>query len=171
MLSRISFRRPSLALAGILIGIGGCGELPSTPQAPSAQYHFLAAPTGAHFSKSGESSSSAVIGTEGGVLTTSSGHQIVFPAGALAAPTLITITSDESYAGVDLQPHGLRFPSGKGPVLTLNVAGSNLSQYSALNILYVSSDYQIQEILPATVVNGQLRTTLQHFSGYLGAGT
>lgn len=163
-----SLRTSALALAGILIGIGGCTELPSAP-ATVAKYQFLAAPQGALFAKSGESSS--VIGPEGGVLVTSAGHRIDFPAGALSAPTTITITANPRYAGVELEPHGLSFPAGHEPVLTINTGGANLTGFDAVNILYVGSNESVLDVLPTQVVGGQLQTRLRHFSGYIGAGT
>jgi hypothetical protein len=169
-MSRITFRRPSLALAGILIGIGGCSESPSAPAAPAATYHFLAAPAAPSMSKSGESSS-AVIGQAGGVLSTPGGHRIVFPAGALDEPTRISIRADQNFAGVDLQPHGLRFPAGHQPVLSINVGSLNLSRFSQLNVVYVSDNNAVLEVLP-TALNGQrLEARLRHFSGYIGAGS
>jgi hypothetical protein len=161
-------RTATLALAGILIGIGGCAELPSAPAA-AANYQFLAAPQAPLFARSGESS--AVIGPEGGVLMTAGGHRIVFPAGALATETTISITGNPRYAGVELEPHGLTFPAGREPVLTINTGGADLSRFGAVNILYVGDGGEVLEVLPTQVVGGQLQARLQHFSGYIGAGS
>ena len=170
-MSKLSLRSSALALAGILIGIGGCAESPSAPSAASApSYQFLAAPHGALFAKSGQESS-AVVGPEGGVLTTGAGHRIEFPAGALAEPTTITITANPRYAGVELEPHGLRFPAGHEPVLTLNTGGADLSGFDAVNVVYVDGDNDVLDVLPTRVAGGQLQVRLQHFSGYIGAGT
>ncbi|HEV7589429.1 MAG TPA: hypothetical protein VGO40_15040 [Longimicrobium sp.] len=166
-----SLRTSALALAGILIGIGGCTESPSAvAPAAAAKYQFIAAPHGALFARSGESSS-AVIGPEGGVLVTSAGHRIEFPAGALATPTTISITANARYAGVELEPHGLRFPAGREPVLTLNTGGADLSRFGAVNILYVGSGDAVLDVLPTEAVAGKLQARLQHFSGYIGAGS
>ncbi|HET7228828.1 MAG TPA: hypothetical protein VFJ16_02365 [Longimicrobium sp.] len=168
-MSRVSFRKASLALAGILIGIGGCAESPSAPAAVPA-YHFLAAPAGPQLSRSG-TSSSAVIGPEGGVLTTTNGHRIVFPAGAVAGPTEVTLTSDPRYAGVELEPHGLQFPAGHEPVLTLNVGATSLAGFSHVNVLYVDDQDRVLEVLPTDLTGQRIETRLHHFSGYIGAGS
>ena len=162
------FRTVSLALAGILIGIGGCTESPSAPAMPAAHYQFLAAPQGPLFSKSVESS--AVIGPEGGVLVSSAGHRIEFPAGALAEPTEITLSANTRYAGVELEPHGLRFPAGHEPVLTINTGGADLSRFDGVDVLYVDGNNTVLDVLPTRVQGGQLQTRLQHFSGYIGPG-
>jgi hypothetical protein len=54
---------------------------------------------------------SATIGVNGGTLSIpGSDFTITFPYGALAAPTAITIVSDESgYVSYDMQPHGTVF--------------------------------------------------------------
>jgi hypothetical protein len=166
---RISIRRSSLALAGILIGIGGCAEVPSAPSGEAA-YHFLAAPSGPSLSRSGQGSS-AVIGPDGGVLTTTNGHQIVFPAGALAEPTEISIRSNPRYSGVELEPHGLQFPAGHEPVLSLNVGAADLSRFSNVNVLYVDDQGRVLEVLRTSVRGQRIETQLQHFSGYIGAGS
>jgi hypothetical protein len=164
-------RTATLALAGILIGIGGCAESPSAPAtAAAAKFQFLAAPHGAVFAKSGESSS-AVIGPEGGVLVTSAGHRIEFPAGALATETTISITANGRFAGVELEPHGLRFPAGREPVLTINTGGADLSRFNAVNILYVGAGDEVLDVLTTETAGGQLQARLQHFSGYIGAGS
>ncbi|HEX6748398.1 MAG TPA: hypothetical protein VF092_13965 [Longimicrobium sp.] len=164
MLSRISFRRPSLALAGILIAIGGCAESPSAP----AQPEFVLRGAHARFSISG--TASAVIDQRGGSLVSPAGDRIVFPAGALSGPTQISITSDETYVGVELQPHGLTFPEGHLPVLQLNTAGSNAGAYQRISVSYVNESGSVAEILPATTGNNRASTNLHHFSGYMASG-
>lgn len=54
---------------------------------------------------------SAVIGPEGGeIKINEAGAKIVFPAGALAAPTTITMTAYKGYdVAYDFQPHGITF--------------------------------------------------------------
>src|SRR3982750_699579 len=93
MLNR-SLRTSALALAGILITIGGCSESPSAV----GPRQFVARSASARFSASG--SSAAVIDARGGTLETSAGDRIVFPAGALGSPTPITITSRPAQGGV-----------------------------------------------------------------------
>lgn len=165
--------RPALlALAGILIAIGGCAESPSAPAAAPGELQFLRTPAGPAFSRSG-STSSTVIDKNGGVLSTSDGHRLVFPAGAVAGPTEITMTTVDGYVGVDLQPHGLVFPAGRQPVLTLDYSGANVLGFTTLAIVYVDESGAISEVLPTRVIgaDGKLRATLEHFSGYIGAGS
>lgn len=164
---RISFRRPSLALAGILIAIGGCAESPSTP----AAREFVQRTADVRYNVSGAGSASAVIDPSGGVLQTAAGDRIVFPAGAVAQPTRITITSDPRYAGVELEPHGLQFPAGHQPVLQINMQGSNASAYRSVTVVYVNEAGAIAETLPTTTGSGRATTNLEHFSGYLTVGT
>jgi hypothetical protein len=97
----------------------------------------------------------------------------VFPAGALREPTLISMTTDPEYVGVELEPHGLVFPAGRGPVLTLNYSGADVSPFSSLAVVYVDDAGNPLEVLPTSVLGGseKLRTRLQHFSGYITIGT
>lgn len=168
-MSRISFRRPSLALAGILIAIGGCAESPSTPSTPAAR-EFVQRTADVRYNVSGVGSASAVIGENGGVLQTAAGDRIVFPAGAVSQPTLITITSDPRYAGVELEPHGLQFPEGHEPVLRLSTAGTNASSFRNVDVVYVDESGAISEVLPTSGNGAMLEAHLQHFSGYLASG-
>lgn len=165
-MSRNAFRRPSLALAGILIAIGGCAESPSAP----AAREFVQRTEGARYEASGAGRASAVIDPNGGVLQTMSGDRIVFPAGAVSQPTLITITSDRRYAGVELEPHGLQFPAGHEPVLQLNMQGTNAGAYNSLNVVYVNEDGSVAEVLPTSTGGSRATTNLHHFSGYIIAG-
>src|SRR5215218_10510914 len=164
---RNSFRRrPSLALAGILIAIGGCTEMPSSPAAPE----FVQRTAAVRYDVSGSTAASGVITENGGVLQTASGDRIVFPAGAVSAPTTVTITSDPRYAGVELEPHGLQFPAGHEPVLQLNMQGTNAGSYRSLNVVYVDESGAVAETLPTTLGSGKASTNLHHFSGYLASG-
>ncbi len=163
---RISFRRPSFALAGILIAIGGCAESPSTP----AAREFVQRTADVRYNVSGAGSASAVIDPSGGVLQTAAGDRIVFPAGAVAQPTRITITSDPRFAGVELEPHGLQFPAGHQPVLRLSTAGTNAASYRKVDVVYVNESGAIAEVLPTSGNGAVLEAHLQHFSGYLASG-
>ena len=158
-MSRVTLRAASTALAGILIAIGGCTESPSSP----AQQQFVLRGAHARFSASG--TSSALIDQRGGSLVSPAGDRVTFPAGALTAPTQISITSDETYVGVELQPHGLQFPAGHLPVLQLNTVGSNAASFSHVDVAYVDHG-SVAEILSATDGSGTVATNLQHFSGY-----
>lgn len=163
---RISIRRSSLALAGILIAIGGCAESPSTPEARE----FVQRTADVRYNVEGSGSASAVIDARGGALQTAAGDRIVFPAGAVAQPTRITITSDKRYAGVELEPHGLQFPAGHEPVLQINMQGSNAGGYRSLSVVYVNESGAVAEVLPTSTGGSRAAANLQHFSGYIVAG-
>jgi hypothetical protein len=166
-MSKFTLRAAAAALAGILIAIGGCAESPS---APAEQLQLLRTPLTPSYSRAG-ASASAVIGAEGGALQTATGHKIVFPAGALAQPTEISMTTVPGYAGVDLQPHGLVFPATAQPVLTLDFGGAEVSGFTSFSIVYVDESGKIAEVLPTKTTGGmKLRANLQHFSGYMASG-
>lgn len=166
------FRLGSLAaLAGILITIGGCAESPSGAGL-DVSLSKLPAPQSPSFSRSGSADeASAVIGPEGGSLALEGGHTLVFPAGAVTEPTVISMRTDREFVGVHLEPHGLQFPAHAAPVLTLNASGATAG-FGRLTVVYVDEVGQIAEVLPTQVVRGEsLQTRLKHFSGYIGAGT
>lgn len=158
-----SLRSSALALAGILITIGGCSESPSATADP-----FLVRERGARFDVGG--TAGAVIGPEGGSIQTAAGDRIVFPEGALAEPTAISITSNTDYVGVELEPHGLRFPAGHEPVLQLSTSGSNARAFRSLSTVYVDESGTVAEVLPTEVRGNRTEANLHHFSGYLVAG-
>lgn len=167
------FRSPLFAavLAGTLLVAGGCSDLPSAPAAElGAGLVKIAAPASPARSLSGEAVVAKVIGPTGGTLATASGHRIVFPAGAIARPTEISIRDDGTYLGVHLEPHGLRFPAGRSPVLTLDVNGAETAGYDALHVVYVDDAGGILEVLSPTVASGSVSASLRHFSGYMVAG-
>jgi hypothetical protein len=170
-MSKFKLRPALLALAGILIAIGGCAESPSAPAA-TQELQFLRTPPAPSFSRAG-SSSSVVIDQNGGTIATAEGHRVVFPAGAVSGPTEITMSTVDGYVGVDLQPHGLVFPAGRQPILTLDYSAANTLGFTTLAIVYVDESGAISEVLPTRVLglDGKLRTNLAHFSRYIGAGT
>jgi hypothetical protein len=162
-MSRTSLRTSALALAGILITIGGCSESPS-----SAASQFLVRDGGARFDVGG--TAGTVIGPSGGSIQTAAGDRIVFPQGAVAEPTTITVTSSREYVGVELEPHGLRFPAGHEPVLQLSTSGSNARLFRSLSIVYVDESGVVAEVLPTAVGGNRTETNLHHFSGYMATG-
>jgi len=159
-----SLRTSALALAGILITIGGCSESPSA----AGSRQFVERTASARFSVSGGASS--VIDARGGTLETAAGDRIVFPAGALSGPTAITITSSSTQVGVELEPHGLTFPASAAPQLILNTAASNAGSFRRLDVSYVDESGTVAEVLPATRGASTLSTTLRHFSRYTASG-
>jgi hypothetical protein len=150
----------TLAVAGILIAIGGCSDSPSA----APELRFVQAPeTPSHLRAT---VASGVIGVAGGTLRTNEGHQITFPAGAVSQPTRITIQGYRDVAGVELQPHGLVFPAGSEPELTLR--SGKRAGTSGLAVAYVDETGTVAEVLPATPLPGnRVATRLQHFSGYI----
>jgi hypothetical protein len=164
---KLTLRSATTALAGILIAIGGCTESPSAPATPSAP-QFVIRSSHLRFDVSG--SASAVIGVAGGTVVTPAGDRLIFPVGALAQPTEITLTSSDSYVGVQVQPHGLTFAPGRQPVLVLNTAGSNAGSFRKLEVSYVDESGNVAEVFPAAAGAETLTTTLPHFSGFLASG-
>jgi hypothetical protein len=72
---------------------------------------------------------------------------------------------------VEIEPHGLTFPAGTEPTLTLPYGGANVAGLTTLSVVYVDGGV-ISEVLP-TRVSLQAHTltaTLPHFSLYAGAG-
>lgn len=159
-------RKAAAALAGILIAVGGCGESPS---AVSTQPHFLRVAPAPSFVRLG-TPTSAVIGPDGGTLQTWDGHRLVFPAGAVSQPTTISISSDPTFVGVTLEPHGLQFPAGSEPVLTLNLGRSIDIPGLRAAVVYVTDGNVIAEQLPSGQSGGTLQASLHHFSRYLAVG-
>lgn len=178
-MARLSLRALALA-TGILIIAGGCASDVSVPATGDldAQYTLLSRTeplSGARLDLQAlpPETVSQEIGPEGGVLRTASGHTLAFPAGAVSQPTRITLTEDAAHVGVQLEPHGLQFPAGRGPVLTLSHAGTDVAPFSRLTVVYTNELGSILEVLPSrTERNSQTVTTrLQHFSGYILAGS
>jgi hypothetical protein len=171
-MSKFTLRAAAAALAGILIAIGGCAESPSAPAVPDASdLTFLRTPLGPSLSRGG--SSSVVIDQGGGMLQTADGHKLVFPAGSVSQPTQITMTTVNGYVGVDLQPHGLVFPVGKEPVLTLDYSNASVVRSTGdLFVVYIDEDGAVAEVLATRVLglDAKVRTNLRHFSRYIAAG-
>lgn len=166
----------SAIAAGILITIGGCTEqAPTSNSGPDAGLRFekLELPGAVGLSSQANSlRAEKVIGAEGGTLEIPGGHTLTFPAGALSSPTRIRAAVDTRFVGVDLQPEGIHFPVGNGPVLTINYAGVPAEQYRQLAVLYVAPSGTILEVLPseANRPGTTVSARLSHFSGYLVGG-
>jgi hypothetical protein len=162
----------SAITAGILITIGGCTEqAPTSNAAPEdgARYQRLemqqSASGGVAYDMPG---AEKVIGKEGGTLEISGGHTLTFPAGALSAPTRIRAKVDARYVEVDLEPHGIRFPVGREPVLKLSYAGAGPVLTSSLTIIYLDQAGRFLENMSGTAdPNSRVVTArLPHFSRY-----
>lgn len=167
----------SAITAGILITVGGCSEQSPTvnvgPEAGESyqRIEVRSAPGGASYD-SGNGRAEKVIGPEGGTLAIPGGHTLAFPAGALTQATMIRARVDAQYVAVELEPHGIRFPVGQGPALTLSYEGTSAEAFNKLVTLYVGDSNQVEEVL--NVENNRAAQTatvrLQHFSRYYLAG-
>lgn len=126
-----------------------------------------------------------VIGPAGGeIRVAGAGLSVHFPAGAVAAPTSITVTAHAGWqVAYDFQPHGLQFAQ---PVtITQNLRGT-LAQWAPSLLPRLEGDYYddstgspfldpwnlvaaVKEHLPSTVDRRalMLRFDIHHFSGYL----
>ncbi|MBV9110523.1 MAG: hypothetical protein JO306_14025 [Gemmatimonadetes bacterium] len=161
-MSKPTFRAAALALAGILIAIGGCTENPSA----ATGYQFVRrSASQARFDGSG-SSSSSVIDARGGTIVTPLGDQLVFPAGAVSQPTTITLRSETDYLGVVVEPHGLQFPAGRQPVLTLKAGGANVAGLRGLALGYVNEVGSLESVFWVRAGNETVSAQLPHFSTY-----
>jgi hypothetical protein len=166
MLKR-TLRTSTLALAGILIGIGGCAERPAAPAARGDGLKLLQLRAAPSYDLAG--SSGQVVGPEGGVVVGPGGVTLSFPAGAVTRPTWVSLRPSSQVVGVEILPHGLSFPAGSEPTLTLPYGGAQVAGYSRLNVVYVEGGV-IEEVLPTTVSPTALTARLPHFSLYAGAG-
>jgi hypothetical protein len=162
-----SCKRMFPVVAGILITIGGCAEVPTATvaAAPDAQ------PIAVRTSRAHSPAATSLIGPAGGTIT-AGGHRLVFPAGALSRPTLIGMQPMDGYAGAVFSPHGLVFPAGAQPELTLSLEGADLSGYGSLAIGYQTPSGEIVEVFEAarSADGGSLSTAIPHFSGYITIG-
>ncbi|MDB4948841.1 MAG: hypothetical protein JWM27_1490 [Gemmatimonadetes bacterium] len=174
-MTRLTLRAAAL-FAGVVAAAAGCADGARTPTAAksAAEFHLLRRPPGTFgpsLSRSGGASVTATVGPEGGSLALDDGSRIDFPAGALAKPTKIEMSPSDEYAGVELEPHGIRFPFGREPVLTLAYPQEQGSLFSHLAIVYVSDGGFILEVLPTLpTADGHMSARLRHFSLYAGAG-
>jgi hypothetical protein len=177
-MNRLTLRALAL-IAGAAAAAAGCTDGSRTPTAtePAAASYQLLRRTpdsfGPRRSESGTSSVSGVIGPAGGTLQLGDGYRIDFPAGALAQPTTITMTPSDEYVGVELEPHGIRFPWGHEPVLTLRYSSGSILSLLGLRIAYTDDSDHILEILPSLwqPFSGSVTARLHHFSGYVIAGS
>lgn len=158
------------ALAG---AVGGCGESPAGPLAPSAPEQGL---IGGTLRLVGQllpvldTSEQQTIGPEGGTLYIAGGHSLHFPAGAVSEPTTITAVRDPLKILVDFGPEGLVFPDSARPTLTYSYGSAGLLgllRPQDLTIVYLQGNL-LAEVLPSSVdpVTRVVRTELEHFSTY-----
>lgn len=110
--------------------------------------------------------SSGVFGPAGGTLFFG-GSRLIIPGGALRDTVTISATIPEgSSSRVEFAPSGLRFYKPAG--LILSTAGCVLADPNVPNVVYLSEDGDILEII-AAVFDPHWKTIaapIQHFSGY-----
>jgi len=163
----------TLAL-GILIGAGGCAEAGPVASAPEASaFQLLARSSDAPLFDRGGSGdgtrAEATITALGGEVVTSGGFRVVFPAGAVAQPTVISVREVPGLLGVELEPRGLQFPAGAQPVLTIPLAGVPVAAYRGLAVAAVENG-EIEQLLATSVSTTSMTASVARFSLYAGAG-
>ena len=109
------------------------------------------------------------VGAAGGTIVVGP-HRLVIPAGALAAPVLITAEApSDTVNSVRLLPHGLAFAPGKPARLTLSYANCSLvGQLLPKRIVYTTDLLQILQWLISLdqPLGRRVSTHLEHFSRY-----
>jgi hypothetical protein len=164
--------RIQIALAGltaVLVMAAGCGDRVPTgvdlrPEGGlkvGSVAHVLALPSRGHIGQN-----SRIIDARGGSVDFGIGR-VVFPAGALARPTLITAVTANATRAVTFSPHGLVFPAEAQPELHLKTSGIP-TPFESLRIIYVNPNGYIAEILPTAidVSTGTAVSAISHFSTY-----
>jgi hypothetical protein len=123
--------------------------------------HVLASPSRSHIGQN-----SRIIDARGGRVDFGIGS-IVFPAGALARPTLITAVTADASRAVTFSPHGLVFPAEAQPELQLRTSGISTALES-IRIIYIDANGYIAEILPTAIdiSTGSALSAISHFSTY-----
>lgn len=157
------------SLAAILILAAGCSDQAPTGAELGSSYHAVALPEAGlvpSYSRSG--GTSRVIGPDGGTIRAGR-ITLSFPAGALAAPTEITVSPDARHLGVTFGPHGITFPAGHQPTATFSYQGIGNLPERDLTVLYLSDSGIALEKLTASVDTGAKTVSAQlgHFSQYL----
>ena len=165
--------QPSAGLLGDLLGVVGALLSPDTVIVLQRDV-ALAAPI----------TVTKVIGAEGGRLVVpGTGLTVDFPAGALAAPTPITVTALPGRGvAYEFGPHGITF--AKPVTLRQDLEPTVVTRWSA-NWVELKGGYfksqddlltrllraVVSELLPATTDawNMEVRFDIRHFSGYLVA--
>jgi hypothetical protein len=185
------FSRPATVLAVVVSGIlAGCADSATAPQpvVPQPQAGLigslldvtktlLTSVTGLlRSSPQPELTRSITVGSEGGVLNIpETGLRLTIPRGAVRYTTKITV---KSIAGLtvayDFEPHGIKFAV---PLeFSQDLAGTNVKEGTVLTGGYFASTTQlfswlglanVNETLPARVVNGRAEFGINHFSGYM----
>lgn len=165
----------ALAVLLVVCSVFACTEhnLTSAPAAPAAQPDLiggLLSATGLlKCSSTPYAQSTATIGADGGRISAGP-HTLVIPAGALSAPTQITMTvpTGLSVDAVRFQPEGLHF--NKPASLTMSYANcSLLGVLLPKKIVYTSDALQILETLLSldNIFTRKVTGQVNHFSDYV----
>lgn len=127
---------------------------------------------------------SKTIDQSGGTISIpETGLTLSFPAGAVAAPITITITSDDRYVAYKMEPTGTRFlkdVTATQQLSTTSIFGSPLrsqlyAAYIAEDNIKLSGKVPVLEIEPGTTIFSVLSSllpqahvwTIRHFSRYM----
>jgi hypothetical protein len=172
-------KRVLLAAAfAALAGLGACGE--QHPTAPTrtttddaSSLLFWSKPKLLQCGVAEPVTASAVIGVDGGTIDVG-GASIVFPAGALSAPTSVTLTIPASpYVEVDIVTNGQnRFLDWRlRPIVTISYARCERSELLTrlLSAWYIDSDTKaLLEWMPSldNKLTSSVTFRASHFSGY-----
>jgi len=125
---------------------------------------------------------SALIGAEGGVLSLpQTGLSVVIPAGAVSAPTLLSVSARPGQLlAYEFQPHGIQFAEPLRVVQSLGGTGLENVSASSLRAVYFADESQVDNgtgaVVPTELMNVDVNATagtasfmIHHFSGYMFA--
>lgn len=126
-----------------------------------------AGPTVASCPTAAYDSASAYLDQWGGTLQIGK-FRLTVPAGALTSTVEISmVRPGDGTASVRFHPHGLVFPSGARPVISLNYTGCNTGDVP--EVIYVTESLSFLELLPTLDLNPKgksISAYLDHFSRY-----
>ena len=188
-------RRGAMMLAGLLMLAGCGGESTSPTNGAAATSDLLGSTLGTATGTvstvltsitalqrttplAADITVSQTIGSAGGVLAIpAAGITVVVPVGAVASPTLFTMTARKgSSVAYDFAPHGITF--AKPLVMTQSLVGTNatLLNYTLLKIGYYADPSQLtstggvlSELTSGVVslLSWSFTANIKHFSGYM----
>jgi hypothetical protein len=165
-----------LAIATLSV-LGACGDRgPTEPTGPTGAGSLLGFSSSAKLVEcqtDQTQTSSAIIGARGGLVAIG-GTKVVFPAGALLAPTTVTLTIPASrYVEIAIETDGAEyFPEPlKQPVVTIDYSRCNRSDVLLKTLTAWYIDAETKALLEKMVGTDNKLTqsvtfTTSHFSGY-----
>jgi hypothetical protein len=166
-------RRPRFflnAILGVVIGASACAGTPTAPgeqTAPAYSLDGLVSAVLLSCSPLPASSTSVVVGSEGGIVSVGP-HTLVIPPGALSAPVAITgevVTG--SVNSVRFSPSGLQFAKGATLVMSYRNC-SGLGMLLPKKIVYTDELLNLLDVLRSLDLSSQKLVSAQigHFSRY-----